>query len=88
MRQYYTFNNSSILPSFFLGSVSVVYIILSLALRFFNFYTIAITRLLNVIIRMIDQYSFVLEMIEYTYTNKYTIQSFKLTSFILPKFLK
>ena len=62
-KQYYTFNNSSILQMlgkdhilflkkiliFFLGSVSAVYIIPTLALRFFNFYTIAITRLFNVI---------------------------------------
>ena len=34
---------------FFLGSVSVVYIIPNLTLRFFTFYAIAITRLFDMI---------------------------------------
>ena len=34
---------------FFLGSVSLVHVIPNLALRFFNFLAIAITRLFNVI---------------------------------------
>ena len=61
----------------FLGSVSVVYIIPNLTLRFFDFYTIAITRLFNVItynnnvtVQSGLPIFLVLDMTKFTYTNK------------------
>ena len=58
-KQYYIFNIFSMFQmlgkdhelflKFFLGSVSLVHVIPNLALRFFNFLAIAITRLFNVI---------------------------------------
>ena len=69
---------------FFLGSVSVVCIIPNLALRFFNFYTIAIIRLFDVITysNNVTVYSglpifFVLDITKYyTYTKKYMYPKF------------
>ena len=67
----------------FLGLMSVVYIIPKLTLRFFDFYTIAITRLFTVITynNIVTVQSglpifFVLDMTKYTYTNKYTYAKF------------
>ena len=66
----------------FLGSVSAVYVIPNLALRFFNF-DIVITRLFNVITynNNVTIYSglpifFVLDMKKYTYTNKFKYPNF------------
>ena len=63
--------------------MSVVYIIPNLTLRFFTFYTIAITRLFdmitynnNVTVKSGLPIFFVPDMAEYTYTNKYTYPKF------------
>ena len=63
--------------------MSVVYIIPNLTLRFFDFYTITITRLFNVITlnNNVTVYSglpifFVLDMTKFTYASKYTYPKF------------
>ena len=68
---------------FFLGSVSLVYIILNLALKFFNFFKIVIIRLLdiitynnNVTVQIGLSIFFVLDMTKYTHTNKYTYSKY------------
>ena len=68
---------------FFLGSVSLVYIILNLALKFFNFFKIVIIRLLdiitynnNVTVQIGLSIFFVLDMAKYTHTNKYTYSKY------------